>query len=74
MAGSECAGAITEVGAKVGFSVGDREVSAVRAGVCARETTATPPFQQVQRIPDEHYETGRSLQRRFSNEKLSARP
>jgi NADPH2:quinone reductase len=55
VAGTECAGVITEVGPEVvgGFGVGDRVLSVVGAGGFATEVTATPPLQQVHRIPDE---------------------
>lgn len=54
IAGSECAGVITEVGPEViGFAVGDRVLAVTGAGAFATEATATPPQQQVHRIPDE---------------------
>jgi NADPH2:quinone reductase len=52
--GSECAGVITEVGAKVtGFAVGDRVLTLLGSGAFASEVVVTPKVQQVHRIPDE---------------------
>jgi NADPH2:quinone reductase len=52
--GNECAGVVTEVGADVeGLAVGDRVLALVGSGAFATEVLATPPFQQVHRIPDE---------------------
>jgi len=52
--GSECAGVITEVGADVsGLGVGDRVLTICGSGAFATEVVATPPSQQVHRIPDE---------------------
>lgn len=54
VAGMECAGVITEVGADVtGLAVGDRVLAVVGAGGFATEAVAAPPLQQVHRIPDE---------------------
>jgi NADPH2:quinone reductase len=52
VAGSECAGTIVEVGVDVtGLAVGDRVLSMVGAGAFATEVRATPPMQQVHRLP-----------------------
>jgi NADPH2:quinone reductase len=52
--GTECAGVITEMGDAVeGLSVGDRVLAVVGSGGFAAEALATPPLQQVHRIPDE---------------------
>jgi NADPH:quinone reductase len=52
--GSECAGVIIEVGPDVtGLAAGDRVLALLGAGAFATEVVATPPFQQVHRIPDE---------------------
>jgi NADPH:quinone reductase len=52
--GTECAGIVVDVGADVaGITLGDRVLTVVGAGAFATEVTATPPFQQVHRIPDE---------------------
>jgi NADPH2:quinone reductase len=52
--GTECAGVITEVGPDVaGFALGDRVLALVGTGGFATEAAATPPVQQVHRIPDE---------------------
>lgn len=54
VAGTECAGVVTEVGSEVqGLTVGDRVLSVVGSGGFATEVVATPPPQQVHRIPDE---------------------
>jgi NADPH2:quinone reductase len=54
VAGTECAGVITEVGAEVtDLAVGDRVLTVVGAGAFATEVVATPPMQQVHTIPDE---------------------
>ena len=54
VAGNECAGVITEVGAEVrGLEVGDRVLSLLGVGAFATEVTASPPYQQVHRIPSE---------------------
>jgi NADPH2:quinone reductase len=54
VAGTECAGVITEVGPEVtGLVVGDRVLAVVGTGAFATEVLATPPLQQVHRIPDE---------------------
>jgi NADPH2:quinone reductase len=54
VAGTECSGVISEVGSDVtAFSVGDRVLSVVGSGAFSTGSTATPPFQQVHRIPDE---------------------
>jgi NADPH2:quinone reductase len=53
VAGSECAGVITEVGAEVtGLVVGDRVLALVGSGGFASDVVVTPPM-QVHRIPDE---------------------
>jgi len=53
VAGTECAGVITEIGPQVtGLAVGDRVLTVVGAGAFATEVLATPPMQQVHRIPD----------------------
>jgi NADPH2:quinone reductase len=53
VAGTECAGVITEVGPEVsGFTVGDRVLAVTGSGAFANEVVATPPYQQVHRIPD----------------------
>ena len=50
--GNECAGIITEVGGEVsGFAVGDRVLTLTGTGAFAEEVVATPPLQQVHRIP-----------------------
>jgi NADPH2:quinone reductase len=52
--GSECAGVVAEIGdAVLGLSVGDRVLALVGSGAFATEVVATPPTQQVHRIPDE---------------------
>jgi NADPH2:quinone reductase len=52
--GTECAGVVSGVGTDVeGVGIGDRVLAVVGVGAFATEVTATPPFQQVQRIPDE---------------------
>jgi NADPH2:quinone reductase len=52
--GSECAGVVAEIGDAVqGLSVGDRVLALVGSGAFATEVVATPPMQQVHRIPDE---------------------
>src|SRR5580704_7444115 len=54
VAGTECAGVITEVGPQVsGIAVGDRVLTLVGSGAFATEVVATPPMQQVHRVPDE---------------------
>ena len=54
VAGSECAGVVTAVGGEVeGLTVGDRVLAVVGSGAFATEAVATPPMQQVHRIPDE---------------------
>jgi NADPH2:quinone reductase len=54
VAGTECAGVITEVGPEsAGWAVGDRVLAVLGAGGFATEVMATPPLQQVHRIPDE---------------------
>lgn len=54
IAGSECAGVITEVGSEVtGLAVGDRVLAVPGAGAFGTEVAAAPPMQQVHRIPDE---------------------
>lgn len=54
VAGHECAGVITAVADEVqGLSVGDRVLALVGAGAFATDIAATPPYQQVHRIPDE---------------------
>ena len=55
VAGTECAGVVVEVGPEAAgdFTVGDRVLSVVGSGGFATEATATPPLQQVHRIPDE---------------------
>ncbi len=51
--GSECAGAITEVGADVtDFAVGDRVLTLLGSGAFASEVVVTPRVQQVHRLPD----------------------
>lgn len=51
--GSECAGVITEVGSDVtGYEVGDRVLALLGSGAFAAQVLATPPFQQMHRIPD----------------------
>jgi NADPH:quinone reductase len=53
VAGSECAGVIEEVGPEVsGLSIGDRVLAVVGSGGFATEVVATPPNQQVHRVPD----------------------
>jgi NADPH2:quinone reductase len=53
VAGSECAGVVTEVAEGVeGLAVGDRVLALVGTGGFATEVVATPPGQQVHRIPD----------------------
>jgi NADPH:quinone reductase len=52
--GSECAGVITEVGEDVsGLAVGDRVLTICGSGAFATEVVATPPSNQLHRIPDE---------------------
>jgi NADPH2:quinone reductase len=52
--GNEASGVVTEVGAEVqNFVVGDRVLTLSGTGAFAEEMLATPPFQQVHRIPDE---------------------
>ena len=52
--GMECAGVITEVGPHVSrLAVGDRVLALVGSGGIATEAAATPPAQQVHRIPDD---------------------
>jgi NADPH:quinone reductase len=54
VAGMECAGVVTEVGSEVGgFAVGDRVLAVLGTGAFATEAVATPPLQQVHRIPAE---------------------
>ena len=54
VAGMECAGVITDFGTDVSeFAVGDRVLALVGSGAFASEVIATPPMQQVHRIPDE---------------------
>ncbi|HQV58322.1 MAG TPA: NADPH:quinone oxidoreductase family protein [Ilumatobacteraceae bacterium] len=54
MAGSECAGVITEVGTEVSdLAIGDRVLAIPGTGAFATSVVATPPLQQVHRIPDE---------------------
>jgi NADPH2:quinone reductase len=54
VAGTECAGVVTEVGPQVsGIAVGDRVLTLVGSGAFATEVVATPPMQQVHRVPDE---------------------
>jgi len=54
VAGSECAGVITEVGAEVtGLAVGDRVLALVGSGGFASDVVVRPSTQQVHRIPDE---------------------
>jgi NADPH2:quinone reductase len=51
--GTECAGVITEVGEEVsGLAVGDRVLTLCGSGAFATEVLATPPGQQVHRMPD----------------------
>ena len=52
--GNEGAGVVTEVGWEVtGLSVGDRVLTLTGSGAFAEFVLATPPPQQVHRIPDE---------------------
>src|SRR6478735_5523139 len=52
--GNEAAGVITEVGADVhDHAVGDRVLTLTGTGAFAEQLMATPPMQQVHRIPDE---------------------
>jgi NADPH2:quinone reductase len=52
--GTEGAGVITELGSDVsGLAVGDRVLAVLGSGAFATEVAATPPFQQVHRIPDD---------------------
>jgi NADPH2:quinone reductase len=52
--GNECSGVITEVGSEVeGFAIGDRVLTLTGTGAFAEQVVATPPFQQVHRIPEE---------------------
>jgi NADPH2:quinone reductase len=52
--GSECAGVITAVGDDVtGLAVGDRVLTICGSGGFATEVVATPPSNQLHRIPDE---------------------
>jgi NADPH2:quinone reductase len=52
--GMECAGVITEIGAEVtGLEVDDRVLALVGSGGFATDAVATPPSQQVHRIPDD---------------------
>ncbi len=52
--GNEAAGVITEVGADArSFAVGDRVLTLTGTGAFAEQLMATPPMQQVHRIPDE---------------------
>jgi NADPH2:quinone reductase len=52
--GTEASGVVTEVGSEVqGYAVGDRVLTLSGTGAFAEEVMATPPFQQVHRIPDE---------------------
>ena len=52
--GNEGAGVVTEVGSEVtGLSVGDRVLTLTGSGAFAEFVLATPPPQQVHRIPDE---------------------
>ena len=54
VAGSECAGVITEVGAEVtGLAVGDRVLALVGSGGFATDVVVRPSTLQVHRIPDE---------------------
>ncbi len=54
VAGTECAGIISEIGPEVsGLTVGDRVLAVTGSGAFAQEVVATPPYQQVHRIPDE---------------------
>jgi NADPH2:quinone reductase len=54
VAGTECAGVVTEVGPQAsGLAVGDRVLTLVGSGAFATEVVATPPLQQVHRIPEE---------------------
>jgi NADPH:quinone reductase len=52
--GNECAGVVTEIGTEVsGLALGDRVLTLTGTGAFAEEVVATPPFQQVHRIPAE---------------------
>jgi NADPH2:quinone reductase len=52
--GSECAGVITQIGSDVtDLAVGDRVLTVPGVGGFATEVVASPPHQQVHRIPDE---------------------
>jgi NADPH:quinone reductase len=52
--GSECAGVITEVGDDVsGLAVGDRVLTICGSGGFSTEVVATPPSNQLHRIPDD---------------------
>jgi NADPH2:quinone reductase len=53
VAGTECAGVVTEAGPQAGLAVGDRVLAVVGTGAFATEAVATPPLQQVHRIPAE---------------------
>jgi NADPH:quinone reductase len=54
VAGTECAGVVAEVGSQVsGITVGDRVLAVVGSGAFATQAVATPPLQQVHRIPEE---------------------
>jgi NADPH2:quinone reductase len=54
VAGTECAGIVTEAGPQAGgLAVGDRVLAVVGTGAFATEAVATPPLQQVHRIPAE---------------------
>ncbi len=63
VAGTECAGTIVEVGPDVvDLAIGDRVLSVVGAGAFATEALATPPMQQVHRLPDSmSWEDGAAL-------------
>jgi NADPH2:quinone reductase len=54
VAGTECAGVVTEAGPQAGgLAVGDRVLAVVGTGAFATEAVAAPPLQQVHRIPAE---------------------
>ena len=51
VAGTECAGVVTEAGPQAGgLAVGDRVLAVVGTGAFATQAVATPPLQQVHRI------------------------
>jgi NADPH:quinone reductase len=53
--GTECAGVVTDVGTHVGQAIqlGDRVLTVLGSGAFATEVSATPPWQQLHKIPDE---------------------